>query len=176
MSDLKDFLTPINTSQFKPLEGYSTTLDTTKTKLFFQYVWPEAKRFYLIIKKDAFIDTANNSQLKNDTIAFRTAALSDYGSIAIRFTGVDISQNPVLQIVQGDNIIQAFKLTQDQFNIKLFPPGTYEMRILYDKNKNGKWDTGNYWLRKQPEKVIAIDRSFNVRANWDNEFTINLSQ
>lgn len=176
---LKNFDTTkvlLTDTSFIPIKGYDLILNEAKNKLLLQYAWPEARQFYLIIQKNAFVDTANNNQVKNDTIAFKTAAEKDYGSISIRFTGIDIPQNPILQIVQRENVVQSFQLSGNQFNIKLFPPGTYEMRILYDKNRNGKWDTGNFWLKKQPERVIAIDQSFNVRANWDNEFTINLPQ
>ena len=34
-------------------------------------------------------------------------------------------------------------------------------------NKNGKWDTGNYLQKIQPEKVIYYDGSINIRSNWD---------
>jgi hypothetical protein len=57
---------------------------------------------------------------------------------------------------------------------KLFVPGEYEVRILYDDNKNGKWDTGDYTKKLQPEKVIALPQKLSIRANWDNERDIIL--
>ncbi len=46
-------------------------------------------------------------------------------------------------------------------------PAQYKMRVIYDTNENGVWDTGNYLLKNQPEKVIYFPREINVRANWD---------
>ncbi|MGN9413352.1 hypothetical protein ACTMR0_15240, partial [Enterococcus faecium] len=57
---------------------------------------------------------------------------------------------------------------------KFFRGGTYEMRILYDTNKNGIWDTGNFKSKKQPEIVQLITKPLSVKSNWDNEVTINL--
>ena len=51
----------------------------------------------------------------------------------------------------------------------------YELRILYDDNKNGKWDPGIFFgKRQQPELVKPIERRIVVRANWGNEFEIAL--
>lgn len=38
-----------------------------------------------------------------------------------------------------------------------------------DANGNGKWDTGNYIMKKAPEKMHYFDGEINVRANWEME-------
>jgi hypothetical protein len=54
-------------------------------------------------------------------------------------------------------------------------PGEYELRILYDTNKNGVWDPGEFFNKhKQPEVVVPIERKINVKSNWQNEFELVL--
>ena len=54
-------------------------------------------------------------------------------------------------------------------------PGSYDLRILYDANKNGIWDGGSFGkIKKQPEIVRLIPKVFTVKGNWDNEVTIVL--
>jgi hypothetical protein len=48
-------------------------------------------------------------------------------------------------------------------------PGTYQVKILFDDNNNRKWDTGNYLLNKQPEKVIISSKQIKVMSDWDVE-------
>jgi uncharacterized protein (DUF2141 family) len=48
-------------------------------------------------------------------------------------------------------------------------PGNYLLKIVEDKNGNGRWDTGDYWKRVQPEKVAVISAPVTIRANWDEE-------
>jgi hypothetical protein len=55
-------------------------------------------------------------------------------------------------------------------------PGEYEVRILFDKNGNGRWDTGNFPERRQPELVKPRKEKLTIRANWDNEVDINLQE
>jgi len=45
-------------------------------------------------------------------------------------------------------------------------PGEYNLRLVHDKNENGKWDTGNYLKRIKPEQVVHYNDTIKVRANW----------
>ena len=53
-------------------------------------------------------------------------------------------------------------------------PGEYQIRIIKDANGNGKWDTGNYLKKIQPEEVKYLKESIIVRANWELNETIEL--
>jgi uncharacterized protein (DUF2141 family) len=52
--------------------------------------------------------------------------------------------------------------------------GTYRLKVIEDKNKNGKWDTGNYSRKLQPEKIFFIDKEITVRGFWDIEEDVEL--
>ena len=67
-------------------------------------------------------------------------------------------------------------MEKNRYRIKLFEPGDYEVKVLFDLNNNGKWDTGDYWKKIQPEKVVARKKPISIRANWDNEILIDLNQ
>lgn len=54
-------------------------------------------------------------------------------------------------------------------------PGTYSMRVIYDLNRNGEWDTGSFGLQLQPEAVAVYDRKIEIRSNWDMELEWVLS-
>ena len=57
----------------------------------------------------------------------------------------------------------------------LLEPKTYKVRAIIDDNNNNKWDTGNYLLKIQPEKVIYFEEELKVRANYfleGNIFTV----
>lgn len=63
------------------------------------------------------------------------------------------------QIIQGFGTV----------NYLNFKPGTYKAQMVYDENNNGKWDTGKWLMKQQPERIIFMKGSMNLRANWDLE-------
>ncbi len=152
------------------------TLDSTNTKLTIQYPWQQDKQLRLVIQKEAVTDTSGLILSKKDTLQFMTKRESDYGSVRLRFTNLDTATHPVLLLLKDDRIVESSRLTQRDWSRKLFPPGEYDVRILYDRNSNGKWDTGYFFGKHlQPEIVTDLNIKLAVRANWDNEKDINLS-
>jgi len=156
-------------------KGYTVTLDSLRKTFTLRYPWKENTTYKLIIQKDAALDSNATSLSKTDTLLLSTRKETEYGSVRFRFLNVDTSQHAVLQLFQNDELVASYPINQNDIQIRRFKPGSYELRILYDENKNGKWDTGSFTpVKKQPEKVFYIPRQLNIRANWDNETTIAL--
>ena len=46
--------------------------------------------------------------------------------------------------------------------------------FLYDRNKNGHWDPGNFFEGKIFSRIVKpINQKITIRSNWDNEFDID---
>lgn len=165
----------LTTDSFDILTGYHFLRDTSNQKVTLVYKWTENTGYNLILDSTVATDTLGRRIPRTDTIAFRTRQAKEYGEVRLRLLNLDLSLNPVLQFVQGDQVKFAYPMTSRNFNATLFPPGEYDLRILYDENKNGIWDTGSFFEnRKQPEKVQPIPRRLNIKANWLNEIDITL--
>jgi hypothetical protein len=160
-------------TNFVRKEGYSLALDTAATKLSIGYNWPAGEPFKLILTKGSVTDSLGNTTAKSDTLSFYTKKEVDYGLIKFKFPNIDTTRHPVLQIIERDQIMNSYPLSSNQLVIKRYKPGSYELRILFDTNKNGVWDTGSFQANKrQPEIVIEIPKPISVRNNWDNEITL----
>jgi len=160
-------------TSFVRKEGYTVTLDSSALKLSIGYNWPAGEPFKLLLPKGAVTDSLGNATAKSDTLSFYTKKQVDYGLIKFKFPNIDTSLHPVLQIIERNEIINSYPLTSNQLLIKRYKPGSYELSILFDSNKNGIWDTGSFKVNKrQPEIVIEIPKPISVRNNWDNEITV----
>ena len=53
-------------------------------------------------------------------------------------------------------------------------PGNYLIRLIFDDNGNGIWDTGSFLEKRQPERVIYYPQAIEVRANWELEQTFTV--
>jgi hypothetical protein len=160
-------------TSFVSKEGYTVTLDSSALKLSIGYNWPAGEPFKLVLTKGAVTDSLGNATAKSDTLSFYTKKEVDYGLIKFKFSNIDTSLHPVLQIIERNEIINSYPLSSNQLLIKRYKPGSYELSILFDTNKNGIWDTGSFKVNKrQPEIVIEIPKPISVRNNWDNEITV----
>jgi len=164
-------------SAFVPIANYQVTEDTSKKKLTIQFNWKENTLYHVILEKNFASDSLGRGLLKTDTITFMTKKLSDYGSLKIRFKNFDPSINPVLQFVQHDEVMKSTPLASAELYEPIFTPGEYQLRVLHDRNKNGKWDPGEFFGKHlQPEivKPITSRPRITVKPNWENEFDIAL--
>lgn len=189
---LHDILVPLTLNFPSPLKTFDTSKliltdekfvrlkfqlerDTTDKVLTLRYNWPLDRQFNLISEKSMATDSAGKSTLRNDTLTFRTMRDVDYGSIRFRFNNIDTVSKRVLQLVQNDEVKFSFPITGRELNIRRFRPAEFDLRILYDNNGNGKWDYGKFFGEKrQPERVQALGKKINIKANWDNEIEISL--
>ena len=68
-----------------------------------------------------------------------------------------------------------FRITEKVLALNKLRPSTYTFRIIVDRNKNGKWDTGDLFGKKQPEEVIPCSESVTLKAGWDNTIDFETS-
>ena len=109
---------------------------------------------------------------KNDSLSFSfsTKALSDYGNLKV--TVKNVNRYPyIVEILtdKGDVIAAEIRENNDPVFFESVEPRIYTLRIIYDDNKNGVWDTGNFLEKKQAEQIIYYPKKIDVRANWDVE-------
>jgi len=55
-------------------------------------------------------------------------------------------------------------------------PNTYKIKIIVDDNDNEKWDTGNYKLKRQPERVIFYEKELTLKPNFDIELDFDIKE
>jgi uncharacterized protein (DUF2141 family) len=107
---------------------------------------------------------------ENDTLRLRagTKLLSDYGNIRVSLRN---AKYPIiLQFVTTNGDVKEEKIARgpgpvDFINID---PGNYFLRAIFDTNNNGKYDSGNFLKKTQPERVSYAEESIEVLANWDS--------
>jgi Bacterial Ig-like domain len=160
-----------------PLNAYRYVRDTTARIYALLYPWPTDTKYHLIIPRTFGQDSLGRKLLKDDTLSFKTKKDIEYGEVLIRVMNLDLSRHPWLLFVQSDKIKYSYPFNSRRAVRRiLFPPGEYELRILYDTNRNGVWDPGKFFGKdkRQPEKVVTIRKKMNVKANWDNDWDTTL--
>ncbi|MGA2823390.1 MAG: Ig-like domain-containing protein [Bacteroidales bacterium] len=141
--------------------------DSVKRRLRVSHKWKEDRPYRLIIPDSVFRSINGHS---NDSlvVSFRTHSLRDFGSIQMTISIKDTS-NYLIQLLDEKETVLERKIISASGKVKfdyLFP-GKYRVKAIFDRNRNGRWDTGKFSRKIQPEKVQYFQKIIEVRANWD---------
>ena len=61
------------------------------------------------------------------------------------------------------------KATDGRADFFYLKPADYYMRMFVDRNRNGKWDTGEYKSLTPPEEVFYFPRPIPLKAKFEME-------
>jgi len=130
----------------------------------------EETLYNLVIPDSTFF---NIYEQTNDStiIAFRTRKTSDYGNLYITMQLPGEPYPYILQLLNSkDKVVREVIITQPgEVSLLLLDPAIYRLKAIRDKHTNGRWDTGVYFDKRQPEDVFFFPKELQVRANWDIE-------
>ncbi len=147
-------------------------IDTLHTKLKFDINIKEESNYEILILPRAITDIYNRT---TDTISskFTTTSYTDYGNLEVQISNLDsnYSSNFILQLLSKDKKVVQERTVENKeiVQFKYIEPNSYLLKVIFDENKNGKWDVGNFWEKKNAEKVALYIEELNIRANWDKK-------
>lgn len=145
-----------------------TFADSVRRKLRISYKWKEDGNYRLIVP-DSIFHSVNG--LSNDSLilSFKAHALRDFGSIQMTVEIKNPSGDYLIQLLDEKENLQEQKTLSSSGKVKFeyLSPGKYKIKAIFDRNRNGRWDTGNFSRKIQPENVSYFQKIIEVRANWD---------
>ncbi len=131
------------------------------------YDWEPQTKYALSIDSAACFNIYGISS-KAFTKNFETREEDYYGSITFEFSNV--TGPMIVQLLKNNDdetVIRQQSFDKDgKIDFLLLPPEKYKVKIIYDDNNNGKWDTGSYQDKYQPELVSYIPEVIKLRSNW----------
>ncbi len=123
----------------------------------------------LILGTGAFISIEqDSSKMINKSIKISTE--EDLGLVSLKIeTKV---KNYIVQLTNNENKVIHSLHNIKSHTFKHLEPMEYRLRIIIDENNNGIWDAGNFYQKREPEKIILYKSeegkySFPLRANWE---------
>lgn len=123
----------------------------------------------LVYSKAAFISIEDDSSsVIQKEIPIVTEETTGMVTLEIETTEKDY----FIELLSSDN-----KLVQSAKNVKaitfkFLKPQDYKIRIHIDRNKNNRWDPGNFQFKTEPEPILFYKSeegkyTFPIRANWE---------
>ena len=154
---------------FKQIPFKWRQADSTKMVYAIDHKWKPEVSYKLEIDSAAFTSIYNkvSGKLKSD---FRIRSLDEYSSMKLFVT--PFNSKVMIQVMDTKDEVLATKPASEKGTIfEYLRPGDYYLRMFIDDNGNGKWDTGNFAKRLQPEQVYYYPKKLTLMANWEFEET-----
>ena len=145
--------------------------DSSSRKLSIDYRWKNSTSYRLFIRDSTFINIHHSV---NDTIEmkFRSKSVEDYGNLYIQFKTARSGVNHIVQLLSGDKVFLEKQVkSEERIAFNYLAPGKYKLKVIFDLNDDGYWDTGDYIYKIQPEEVLFFPSEISIRSNWDVEET-----
>ncbi len=131
-----------------------------------KFKWEPGAQYKLEVDSAAARDIYG---LVNDALSLNVSvtALDKYGTLYIDVDSVP--QNALIQLtdMRGNVVRQNYLKPSGKAGFRFLKPGDYMLRILMDDNRDGKWTTGKFADRRQPEALIYYMEKVSIRQNWD---------
>jgi len=147
---------------------FSSWIDPNKDQVYLEFEKVPNDFYRLQILPNALVDflgATNDTLFKN----VRTQAIEKYGTLNLTIERSDERIPYFFELLngKGETVRKIEQVEGDRYSIPFLLPGDYQIRVVKDLNNNGKWDTGNYLKKIQPEEVIYLPEALNLRANWE---------
>lgn len=102
------------------------------------------------------------------TFALQLKTAEDYSTLLIKVPNYDPSIR--LQLLdEKDQPVRELPAQPDGTKFEYLTPKAYYLRLYFDLNGDGKWTTGDWAEKRQPEPVYYFPAKLTLRANWDFE-------
>ncbi|HWZ23513.1 MAG TPA: Ig-like domain-containing domain [Cytophagaceae bacterium] len=138
--------------------------DSTNLKITLGNTFTFKDSLVFIFKKGAFMSlTSDSSQAFK--AKFKHKKEEDFGVLG----GTIICKEPnyIFQISDSKGVVIDTKINPTKFYYTYLEPGSYELKIIIDKNKNGRWDPTDIDKDILPEPIKYYKEKVNLRANWE---------
>ncbi len=159
-----------------PKYGFGLEKDPSSLKNYsLKYPWKDGKHYDVLLNEGTFIDIFGNKN-KKTTISFQLNKEENYGTMTYNVVLPDTTKAYIFELLNSEKkLIESIKINRSKpiiFNT--FSTGKYNVRVIYDLNRNGKWDTGDLKKRTLPEPIWVDKKEFTLRANFEQVEQINV--
>ena len=134
------------------------------------YNFIQGEKYAVSIAKGRLKDLYNQD-IDSLRAVVEVSRADDYGNLKMQLvdSGNSVESPLTVQLLdeKGKVLSERSAVVNDYVEFKNLKPAKYRIRAIVDDNGNGKWDTGDFAHRLQPERVLYFPKILDIRANWD---------
>ncbi len=146
-----------------PFDFERDSLDIMCYNIFADWVAGESYTFEVDSASIVGLYGLFTNKIKKD---MKVKTLEEYGQIFFNVQGA--CPNAFVQLLSAqDKVLRTVKVKDGKADFYFLNPAQYGARLIDDTNGNGKWDTGSYEEKRQPEMVYYYPLLLELKANFE---------
>ncbi|MDB5087971.1 MAG: hypothetical protein JWR09_1965 [Mucilaginibacter sp.] len=158
------------------VSNFTVQKDTSNPKnLIVNYRWKQNDNYILTLEGSAITDIYGD---KNRRIPkkFVVDKQENYSLLTLAVTVPDTGKAYIVEVINEQKELVRSDVIKKTTSLvyKNYLTGKYTVRVIYDANNNGKWDSGNVKQKVQPENIWVDDTPITLRANWEQVTPITI--
>jgi len=159
--------TKTDTSSLVPVAKFA---DSIHRHLLVSHKWNATDNYDLYIPKGTFTDIYSDT-CDSTHVVFQVKPQEEYGSFAVTISRSKQDHPVIIQLLTEKGLVvdQQIITNGKRVDFGILPPAKYGLKAIMDVNGNGRWDTGEFLKKIQPEKVLIHPKIFDVKSNWELE-------
>jgi hypothetical protein len=168
---------PIQTLNDKSITLISDSL-SHETLSAFPYTWNASRNILTITAKSFAKDSIKWDFPKGSIVSVEGDTLprllirhpllneENFGLLNGSVTNADTSTHFIVELV--DEQYKVFEsLYTSPYTFRHIPQGKYYLRLILDKNRNRRWDSGDVSTARQPERIIYLPEKMLIKSNFE---------
>ncbi len=162
---------------------YTILRDTLNRRKFqLRAEWEPKAKYELVMPAGMFENIAAET---NDTIkcTYTASDPEKYAIVNIKVRGTHPRARYILQITNAQGKVQRelVDVTPGSYTFEYVSPGDIMLRVVEDMNANGKWDTGDMVLMRQPERTEIYKNddgieTITTKENWEFDIDVDMDK
>ncbi|HQQ95663.1 MAG TPA: Ig-like domain-containing domain [Cyclobacteriaceae bacterium] len=160
---------PFTSKNFTPQPKSNKLVATTNLDI--KYFQAKKEPTLSLIAGKQFAVSVDNDTTKRITTSIPIIWSEDTGIIHVQVETRE--SNYIIQLLDRQGKIIASTMNTTRFTFRNVTPQDYQIRMIVDLNKNGRWDNGIISTNTEPEPIYYYrtpknSTYFTMRANWEN--------
>jgi uncharacterized protein (DUF2141 family) len=139
--------------------------------------WTQGEKFSLLLSPEAATGINGRNNIDTLKYQFKVPNIEKLGNIIFTNDSTFMDYTRLVHLYLSKDLIKEMvfrpNTIRQSFYVNALKPGKYEIEIIHDLNNNGKWDTGEYIDKRQPEPRYR-KKLEPLRENWDLKVELQL--
>jgi len=152
----------------KPVQFNLVQDSLSLRKYFIHYPWEFDTEYHFSIDSASAKNYFGNPSAKLDK-KFTIQEESYYGKIILTIS--NLKGPGVVQLLENNDdekVLQQIRIEQGgEVSFPYLKPEKFKIKLILDRNNNGKWDTGDIEKGLEPEQVVYYPKILKIRSNFE---------